>query len=129
RPIGPSYPARRRRHSRRGTATADRTATSPRTSNLPARCSGVVGASALFLLWQPEGLRTPRTGCGPGGSGGTACSRSMARTIEGDEMTDLIQRIVNAIIRQEGMAADYTNPGNLRGAPWRTDPLIQKAFW
>ena len=44
-------------------------------------------------------------------------------------MTDLIQRIVNAIIRQEGMAADYTNPGNLRGAPWRTDPLIQKAFW
>ncbi len=33
-------------------------------------------------------------------------------------INDLIQRIANAIIRQEGMPADHTNPGNLRGAPW-----------
>lgn len=33
-------------------------------------------------------------------------------------MTDLIQRIVAAIIRQEGMSPTYTNPGNLRAAPW-----------
>lgn len=33
-------------------------------------------------------------------------------------MNDLIQRIVNAIIREEGMPTDYTNPGNLRACPW-----------
>jgi hypothetical protein len=44
-------------------------------------------------------------------------------------MNDLIQRITNAIIRQEGMAPDYTNPGNLRGAPWRTSPVISGGFW
>ena len=33
-------------------------------------------------------------------------------------MNDLIQRIVNAIFRQEGMPADYVNPGNLRDCPW-----------
>src|SRR5690348_3922387 len=44
-------------------------------------------------------------------------------------MTDLIQRIVNAIIRQEGMPADYTNPGNLRAAPWRIAPPIKGGFW
>ena len=44
-------------------------------------------------------------------------------------MNDLLQRIVNAIIRQEGMPADYPNPGNLRAAPWATDPLIHNGFW
>ncbi len=44
-------------------------------------------------------------------------------------MNDLIQRIVNAIIRQEGMKPDYVNPGNLRGAPWLTAPLIINNFW
>ncbi len=44
-------------------------------------------------------------------------------------MNDLIQRIVNAMIRQEGMAHDYANPMNLRGAPWLSAPLIQSGFW
>ncbi len=44
-------------------------------------------------------------------------------------MNDLIQRIVNAIIRQEGMKPDYVNPGNLRGAPWLAAPLIINNFW
>lgn len=33
-------------------------------------------------------------------------------------MTDLIQRITEAIFRQEDMPADYRNPGNLRDCPW-----------
>ena len=33
-------------------------------------------------------------------------------------MTDLIQRICDAIFRQEGHSTDYTNPGSLRDAPW-----------
>ena len=33
-------------------------------------------------------------------------------------MNDLIQRITNAIIRQEGESPAHQNPGNLRGAPW-----------
>ena len=33
-------------------------------------------------------------------------------------MNDLIQRIVNAIIKQEGMSPEHTNPGNLRDCPW-----------
>ena len=44
-------------------------------------------------------------------------------------MNDLIQRIVNAMIRQEGMANDHANPMNLRGAPWLSSPLIQNGFW
>jgi hypothetical protein len=44
-------------------------------------------------------------------------------------MTDLIQRITEAIFRQEGMAPDYPNPGNLRGAPWASYPVIQGGFW
>ena len=44
-------------------------------------------------------------------------------------VNDLIQRIVNAIFRQEGMPADYVNPGNLRGAPWRQDPFIFNGYW
>jgi hypothetical protein len=44
-------------------------------------------------------------------------------------MNDLIQRIVNAVIRQEGMTPDFPNPGNLRGAPWLTAPLIIGGFW
>lgn len=45
-------------------------------------------------------------------------------------MNDLIQRIVNAIIRQEGMPADFHNPGNLRGCPWLPKPWpMQNGFW
>lgn len=44
-------------------------------------------------------------------------------------MNDLIERITNAIIRQEGMPLDYPNPGNLRGAPWLKSPLIEHGFW
>ena len=44
-------------------------------------------------------------------------------------MNDLIQRIVNGIIRVEGMPADFTNPGNLRGAPWLSQPVIVGGFW
>ena len=45
-------------------------------------------------------------------------------------MTDLIQRITEAIFRQEGEPAIALNPGNLRGAPWLSDPLIDsRGFW
>src|ERR1019366_9075499 len=44
-------------------------------------------------------------------------------------MNDLLQRLVNAIIRQEGMPADYANPGNLRAAPWLSKPMIAIGFW
>ena len=44
-------------------------------------------------------------------------------------MNDLIQRIVNAIFRQESMPATYPNPGNLRAAPWRVNPVVQGGFW
>jgi len=44
-------------------------------------------------------------------------------------MNDLITRIVNAIFRQEGMSLTITNPGNLRGAPWATNPSFKYGFW
>lgn len=46
-------------------------------------------------------------------------------------MNDLIQRIVNAILRQEGMPADFKNPGNLRRAPWLPNAVISPVtnFW
>ena len=44
-------------------------------------------------------------------------------------INDLAQRITNAIFKQEGMPADYKNPGNLRSAPWLKDPLIYNGFW
>jgi len=44
-------------------------------------------------------------------------------------MNDLIERIVNAIIRQEGEPALADNPGNLRGAPWLDGPVIVSGFW
>jgi len=44
-------------------------------------------------------------------------------------MTNLIERISNAILRQEGMGASYKNPGNLRGAPWLARPEITNGFW
>ena len=44
-------------------------------------------------------------------------------------MNDLIERITNAIIRQEGMSPTYSNPMNLRAAPWRVGPLIAGGFW
>jgi hypothetical protein len=46
-----------------------------------------------------------------------------------ENMTDLIQRITEAIFRQEGMPSDYKNPGNLRGAPWLANPVIENGFW
>lgn len=42
---------------------------------------------------------------------------------------NLIQRISNAIIRQEGEPMMALNPGNLRGAPWSDHPLIKNGFW
>ena len=33
-------------------------------------------------------------------------------------MNDLVERIFNAILRQEGMPSDWTNPGNLVACPW-----------
>ncbi len=39
-------------------------------------------------------------------------------------MNDLITRIVNAIIRQEGMPPLFSNPGNLRTAPWYHSPYL-----
>lgn len=33
-------------------------------------------------------------------------------------MNDLIQRLTNSIIRQEGMSPEHANPGNLRDCPW-----------
>ena len=49
-------------------------------------------------------------------------------------LNDLIQRIVNAILKQEGMAPDHHNPGNLRGAPWLHGTEyniipVQGGFW
>ena len=50
-------------------------------------------------------------------------------------MTDLVQRITEAIFRQEGMPADYANPGNLRDCPWfpktnvPTDPSRLARFY
>ena len=44
-------------------------------------------------------------------------------------MNDLIQRITNAIFRQEGMSPIWPNPGNLRSAPWLSDPHIVNGFW
>ena len=44
-------------------------------------------------------------------------------------MNDLIQRITNAIFRQEGMGPTYTNPGNLRGAPWLNQPKVSGGYW
>jgi hypothetical protein len=44
-------------------------------------------------------------------------------------MNDLIERITNAIFRQEGMPPTWTNPGNLRSAPWRINPPTVNGFW
>ena len=44
-------------------------------------------------------------------------------------MNDVIQRLVNAIIRQEGMPTTYANPGNLRGAPWLKIVPMENGFW
>ena len=44
-------------------------------------------------------------------------------------MNDLIQRLVEAIFRQEGMPPSWPNPGNLRAAPWLAKPTIVKGFW
>ncbi len=44
-------------------------------------------------------------------------------------MEPLIERITEAIFKQEGMDPTYRNPGNLRGAPWVTNPEIKNGFW
>ncbi len=44
-------------------------------------------------------------------------------------MNDLITKITNAIIRQEGEAIVALNPGNLRAAPWVVNPKIEHGFW
>ncbi len=44
-------------------------------------------------------------------------------------MNDLISKLTNSIIRQEGMKSDALNPGNLRGAPWFVKPTIENGFW
>ena len=48
------------------------------------------------------------------------------------KVNDLIQRITNAIIRQEGMPAEYSNPGNFsrRGAPVaKASVPMENGFW
>lgn len=40
-----------------------------------------------------------------------------------------IEAIREAIIRQEGEPVTAMNPGNLRGAPWLTNPTICVGFW
>src|ERR1035438_9246792 len=46
-------------------------------------------------------------------------------------MNDLIQRIANAVIRQEGQPLDAFNAGDLRGAPWLPahEVVITNGFW
>jgi len=44
-------------------------------------------------------------------------------------MTDLIGKIAAAIIRQEGNNPHSLNPGNLRAAPWKKNPIITDNFW
>ncbi len=41
----------------------------------------------------------------------------------------LLDALAAAIIREEGMPADYTNPGNLRAAPWLKNPNVSGGFW
>jgi hypothetical protein len=70
-------------------------------------------------------------------------SSALNRSVEANGVTwfgDLLDSITAAIFRQEGMPADYTNPGNLRAAPWFEDangyrypdgqPVVsQNGFW
>lgn len=44
-------------------------------------------------------------------------------------MTTIIERITEAIFRQEGHDPEFKNPGSLRGAPWLTHPIIENGFW
>jgi hypothetical protein len=44
-------------------------------------------------------------------------------------LNDLIERITEAIFRQEGMPESWPNPGNLRGAPWAISPPMHNGFW
>jgi hypothetical protein len=44
-------------------------------------------------------------------------------------MNDLLERLVNAIFRQEGMNEAWLNPGNLRAAPWLANPVIHNGYW
>jgi hypothetical protein len=44
-------------------------------------------------------------------------------------VNDLLQRIVNAIIRQEGEPTTALNPCNLRAAPWLTGARVLGGFW
>ena len=58
-----------------------------------------------------------------------AAKARMEKSQERPGMNDLIQRIVNAVIRQEGKHPDSINPGDLRGAPWLKNPIINLGFW
>jgi hypothetical protein len=40
-----------------------------------------------------------------------------------------IESIREAIIRQEGASVLSPNPGNLRGAPWLSNPKLVNGFW
>lgn len=42
---------------------------------------------------------------------------------------NLIERISNAILRQEGESPTHPNPGNLRSAAWVVKPKIVNSFW
>jgi hypothetical protein len=44
-------------------------------------------------------------------------------------LNDLVERIINAMLRQEGESQTALNPLNLRGAPWLADPVIENGFW
>ena len=44
-------------------------------------------------------------------------------------LNDLIQRITNAILRQEGMGPDHANPGNLRDCPWFPGNGVGKRYY
>lgn len=46
------------------------------------------------------------------------------------KVTDLLQRIVNAVLRQEGEPPTAHNPGNLVAAPWLSGPVpMLGRFW
>lgn len=44
-------------------------------------------------------------------------------------MTDLIERLCDAIFRQEGRGPTHPNPGGLRGSPWLKNQQSRGGFW
>lgn len=41
----------------------------------------------------------------------------------------LLDSVCSAIFREEGRPAGFANPGDLRAAPWLSDPVIVAGFW